>query len=224
LKRLLATLALLASLATPAMAKPELLIDYSPSSKTTYDAIADEENVSEYRYRVPENKQNAFEYRPKKGPCIDESLNSRVTNVMFGGEYNQTLLLVRVDNCNEGHFEWGKSNYLLVYNGKTQVAKISTPYRSSISLVPEDLFPYSSTDGYLILTSSSMNQGYLRSSATLYKTLNGKLKELKDFGTTYSQDCGAKTDKSGRKKGSKIFYDPVVGSYSSIEVIETCSL
>jgi hypothetical protein len=187
-------------------AKPELIIDYSPSSPYWH----------KNKYSVPINKQNAFEYRPKKGSCVEEQLNSRAADVSFGGKFSRILLLVRVSACNEGHSDWNRSNYLLVYEGKKRVAKIPVPYMSSIDALPQ-------LDGehdYLILSGAFFNTGGIDSWAELYQTSSGKLKKIKRFTNMFTGDCVG--NGTGGDKGSKIFYDPVADSFSSQEFIEAC--
>jgi hypothetical protein len=189
-------------LSSSAQAKPKLIVDYSPNSKNEYN--------------VPINKQNAFEYRPRKNSCIEEHLNSRATNVSFGSKFDQTLLLVGVSSCNEGHSEWNRSNYLLVYEGKKRVTKIPVPYMSSIDALPE----LDGNASYLILSGAFYNNGGNDSWAELYNVSSGKLKKIRRFTNMFTTDCLG--DSTEGNKGSKILYDPVVSSFSSQEVVKAC--
>lgn len=180
-------------------AGPELLVDYSRHDN---------------KYEVPEKKQNAYEYHPKTQAC--EYINSRANDVSFGNKSGQTLLLI-IEGCNHGHADQNSTNYLLVYEGRKQVAKLSVPGMTSIDAVSNVDLEYN----YLILSGGFFNMGGGEVWAEMYNTSSGKLKLIKHFNKVDTTDC-ASTNPSV-SKSSKIFYDPVVSSFSSQEVVEACS-
>jgi hypothetical protein len=194
-----------------AHAEPKLLVDYSHGGPTEYS--------------VSQKKQNAYEYQPKKDSCTEEQLNSRATDVRFGGKSGSTFLLV-MGGYNQGRNAkgvcdfsppgQGAFNYLLVYEGKKRVAIIPVPGMFTIDAVPE-------LDGegeYLILSGGFTHMGGTEMWASLYKTSTGKLKEIKKFKEIYEDDCSGERTRGVR--AAKIFYDPVVGSFSSQESVRAC--
>jgi hypothetical protein len=180
-------------------AGPELLVDYSQHNN---------------KYGVPEKKQDAYEYHPKTQAC--EYINSRATDVSFGIKSGQTLLLIR-EGCNHGHADQNSTNYLLVYEGRKQVAKLSVPGMTSIDAVSNIDLEYN----YLILSGGFFNMGGGEVWAEMYNTSSGKLKLIKHFNKVDITDCASMNPSAS--KSSKIFYDPVVSSFSSQEVVEACS-
>jgi uncharacterized membrane protein len=207
-----ACLSVAAGLSSAAHAEPKLLVDYSHGGPT--------------KYSVSQKNQNAYEYRPKKDSCADEYLDSRVPNISFGGKWNRTLLLV-MGGYNQGRNAkgvcdssppgQGAFNYLLVYEGKKRVAKIPVPGMFTIDAVPE----LGESNQYLILSGGFTHTGGTEMWASLYETSTGKLKEIKKFKEIYEDDCSGSGTEGAR--GSKIFFDPVVSSFSSQSFVEVCS-
>ena len=181
-------------------AKPELLIDYS-----RYD---------NKRYWVPEYKQNAYEYRPKTKAC--EYINSRAADIWFGDKPGRTLLLIS-EGCSHSHADQNSTNYLLIYEGKKQIAKLSIPGMESIDALTDMNSEYP----YLILSGSFYNMGGLEVWAEMYNTSSGKLKLIKRFNNVMTNNCETGLTDS-TSESSKIFYDPVVSSFSSQEFVEAC--
>ena len=208
----LACLSVAICFSSAAHAEPKLLVDYSHGGPTEYS--------------VWQKKQNVYEYRPKKDSCTDEQLNSRVTNAAFGGKWGRTLLFV-IGGYSEGRNAKGVCtfsrpgegafNYLLVYEGKNRVAKILVPGMFTIDAIPE-------LDGegeYLILSGGLTRMGGTEMWASLYETSTGKLKEIKKFREVYHDDCSGSSTEGVH--AMKIFYDPVVSSFSSQVFVEACS-
>lgn len=208
----LACLSVAICFSSAAHAEPKLLVDYFHGGPTEYS--------------VSQKKQNVYEYQPKKDSCTEEQLNSRATDVRFGGKSGRTFLLVM------GGFDQGRNakgvcdfsppgqgafNYLLVYEGKKRVAKIPVPGMFTIDAVPE-------LDGegeYLILSGGLTRMGGTEEWASLYETSTGKLKEIKKFREVYHDDCSGSSTEGVHSM--KIFYDPVVSSFSSQGFVEACS-
>jgi hypothetical protein len=209
--KILACLSVAAWFSSSAHAEPKLLVDYSHGGPT--------------KYSVSQKNQNAYEYRPKKNSCDDEQLNSRVPNISFGGKWNRTLLLV-IGGFNQGRDAkgvctfsipgTGAFNHLFVYEGKKQVAKVPVPGMFTIDEIPE----LDGSDQYLILSGGLTRMGGTEMWASLYNTSTGKLKEIKKFREVYHDDCSGSSTEGVH--AVKIFYDPVVSSFSSQGSVRAC--
>ncbi|MDT5122015.1 MAG: eukaryotic-like serine/threonine-protein kinase [Acidobacteriota bacterium] len=141
----------------------------------------------------------------------DEMSNASITGVVNGSftEAGKQQTAYLIDTRTGSHADNFGPKYLAIFNGETYVADFPVPGLSLI-LQTYDL----NHDGIneLLLGSSSTQMGEVMEGSKLLQIAQGKLRVLRDFGTTYHSTCGSQAIKDKGIDSSVIFYTPATNN------------
>jgi S1-C subfamily serine protease len=141
----------------------------------------------------------------------DEMASAVVTGVSKGSftaaGLEQTAYLI--DTRSGGHADNFGPKYLAIFNGETYVADFAVADLSLI-LQASDL----NHDGIneLLLGYSYTQMGEVQEWSKLVQVTQGKLRIIRDFGTTYHSTCGSEKDGDKAIDSSVIFYAPAAAA------------
>jgi serine/threonine protein kinase/S1-C subfamily serine protease len=157
----------------------------------------------------PQTTENQNQNPPPALPWFtpDEMSNAIITGVANGSftEAGKQQTAYLIDTRTGSHADNFGPKYLAIFNGETYVADFPVPNLSLI-LQAYDL----NRDGIneLMLGSSYTQMGESQEWAKLVQISQGKLRVIRDFGTTYHSTCASQAVSNKGIDSSVVFYTP----------------